>query len=665
MAAVAIVCLVAPARSAPRSLWIELPRAQAFEESGDYPYPPAPTPEALQRRALRGRPDRVATLSRGPRLEDLRAIEATGARIRSVSRWLSAVSVDAEPAVRARLAARFGREALRPVARLEATPAPPTPQVGIPAREVADTEYGLSRIQIRQIGLDLLHERGLTGAGVRVLVVDTGFALDHPALGATQVEATWDFLDDDPVVANEEGEPDAQDRHGTGVLGVMGGYVSGDLVGGARGARYLLAKTERVGSETRVEEDAYVAALEWGEALGADVMNGSLGYRVFNDEPDTFAYTFDDLDGDTAVTTRAIDDMVALGVVAVVSAGNNGLAGAGTLGTPADADSALTVAAVDSLGVVASFSSRGPTADGRTKPDVAALGVRVRWARQRDGDPTGWASGTSVASPLVASAVALTLEAHPAWGPGDVAAALRGTASQAARPDDDLGWGLIDAHAAVFEVEEPTLPLPFSLLDAEGGIRSGAGEDVVLAWHAAEDLQTPNGLDYRVTVSRDPLLNDVRAVFEAGPDTSTVARLTEVGTWWWRVEATDPQGNTRRSSVARWDVEVSTDVGPVPAGPWVRWDGVWPNPSRQETTLRLALDRPGRLESLSVYDVAGRRVRSLDTERDLVAGTWRYRWDGRDTTGQPAAAGIYLIRAVVRGRTGDRFEVVGRVTRLR
>ena len=136
----------------------------------------------------------------------------------------------------------------------------------------------------------------------------------------------------------------------------------------AYSCKYLLAKTEMVNDEIVAEEDFYVAALEWGEALGADIASSSLGYL------DWYTYE-DDLDGQTAITTRGIDYASSLGMVCVTAAGNEGNTGWYHIIAPADADSVISVGAVDAFNVTPSFSSHGPTADGRIKPEVLARGV--------------------------------------------------------------------------------------------------------------------------------------------------------------------------------------------------------------------------------------------------------------------------------------------------
>ena len=646
--------------------WVELPRGSGMDEAPGLPYPPLPNEAARLRRALRGDPEVVARLSRGPSAEALRAVQDSGARIVRVSRWLSAVSVEADAAARATLAARFGESSLAPVRTWAAERPGPAPFEPEPLRRRLPGEaydYGPARAQLAQIGIDRLHAAGLTGAGITVLVVDTGYRLDHPALASAEVVATWDFVNGDADPGNDPDEPLSQDRHGTGVASVITSNVPGSMVGVAPDARLLLAKTEVVLTETRVEEDNFVAALEWGEALGADVMNASLGYRVFVNEPDGFAYDDADLDGDTAVTTRAVDDLVALGVVAVTSAGNAGPEPR-TLLTPADSDSGLAIAAVDSNGVVATFSSRGPTADGRIKPDLAARGVLVQWADTLVPGDYARVSGTSLASPLVAGSAALLLQAHPTWTPGEVATALRATASQAAAPDTVLGWGLVDVHAAVFDVQAPVTPLPFAL-QSPGEADTVIGPDVRFTWSPARDLQTPEQVVHRIEVSSAEDGTGPVATYEVGPDTTRTVEVPVFGTVWWGVVARDPDGNERATTRRRLEVVRPTGLEGWPARNAFRLEGPWPNPSSGRSVVRVVLGRPATIESVEVFDVSGRHVRTLRRASARSAGEWLVEWDGLDATGRATASGRYLMRAVVLDPAGARTVLSASILRLR
>ncbi|MFA4947517.1 MAG: S8 family serine peptidase [Candidatus Krumholzibacteriia bacterium] len=321
-------------------------------------------------------------------------------------------------------------------------------------------DYGESFDQLNQVGAIDLLEGGYNGSGsvsgggpVLIAILDTGFRLDHPALADVQVEAQYDFINNDSVTSNESGDPTGQDTHGTQVLGVIAGHAEGDLVGPAWGARYLLAKTEIVGSETFIEEDHWVAGIEWADSAGADVVTSSLGYIQW--------YTPDQLDGNTALCTRAADIAASHGIVVVNSAGNEGTSG---LVAPADGDSVLAIGAVDRTGAIASFSSRGPTADGRTKPDFTAMGVGVRSVSISTG--YGSYNGTSFAAPIVAGVCALLLEIHPDWSPMEMRDTLRATSSRSAAPDNTYGWGIPNAMLAVRPVRSDlsvaAFPNPFN-----------------------------------------------------------------------------------------------------------------------------------------------------------------------------------------------------------
>jgi subtilisin family serine protease len=187
-----------------------------------------------------------------------------------------------------------------------------------------------------------------------------------------------------------------------------------------------------------IEEDQYVAGLEWGESLGADIASSSLGYIDW--------YEFEDLDGMTAVTTIAVNTAIENGMVVVTAVGNSGTGG---IVVPADAENVIACGAVDSDGNIASFSSQGPTADGRIKPEVCALGVSTYCAGVNSTSAYRYENGTSLATPLVAGAAACVLQAHPDWTPQQVREALMMTASDPENPDNQYGWGIIDVMGTI------------------------------------------------------------------------------------------------------------------------------------------------------------------------------------------------------------------------
>jgi subtilisin family serine protease len=383
------------------------------------------------------------------------ALERSGASVVRVSRWLNAASVRASAPTLESIAglpfvARLvpvGGGGSAPLVRSAAPESPPAP------RDVFD--YGPSFGQLDEIDVTDLHAAGLSGAGVIVAMLDTGYDRTHPAFARAFAEgrvlAQWDFINDDGETMNEPGDSPSQHIHGTATWSILGGFDEGQLIGASWGASFLLAKTEDVTGETPIEEDNWVAAMEWADALGADVISSSLSYIDW--------YTYEDMDGDTAITTIGADVAASRGIVVCNSAGNQGTQDWYYIGAPADADMILAIGGTLPNGDLWDDSSHGPTYDGRIKPEVCARGEGTYCAWPVDaGGPYIDAGGTSVACPLVAGSAALILQAHATWTVAQVRLALMLTADQAGTPDNDRGWGRIHAFAAAG-----------SLADAPGG----------------------------------------------------------------------------------------------------------------------------------------------------------------------------------------------------
>jgi subtilisin family serine protease len=319
-------------------------------------------------------------------------------------------------------------------------------------RSLTRADYGASWRQCEQLGVPSLHRLGYSGRGVLVCVLDGGFSSGHETFARAHLVAMRDFVEHDRSVGYDPSRPGAvyntrlMEFHGTYTFSALGGYTPGRLIGPAYGAEFALGRTEVVESETRMEEDTYVAGLEWADSLGADVVSTSLGYLDFLSEG--FFYPPASLDGRHAVTSLAAAWLARRGVVLVTAMGNDGPMPA-TLLTPADAESVVSVGAVDSRGGLAEFSARGPNARGVIKPDVCAPGVATACADASARSAYTSASGTSLATPLIAGLVALLLEAHPDWTPWQVQEALHRAGDQAQSPDNERGWGVPDGPAAL------------------------------------------------------------------------------------------------------------------------------------------------------------------------------------------------------------------------
>ncbi|MEO8169129.1 MAG: S8 family serine peptidase, partial [bacterium] len=316
----------------------------------------------------------------------------------------------------------------------------------------SNIDYGLSYSQLNQINVPAVHATGNYGQGVIVGSFDNGVRLlNHEAFDTlrTRLIATYDFVDHKvSVTPNNPGE--GFGAHGVATLSAMGGYKPGQLIGPAFGASFIIARTENDSSETPLEEDNWVAAIEWAESLGVDVTSTSLGYLTY--DPPYSSWTWQNMDGKTTVITRAADMAVSKGVVVVNSAGNNGFnATHNTLNAPADGDSVLSIGALTIDGERAGFSSVGPTLSTppRIKPDVMAQGLLVRSAHTANPTEYAYAQGTSLSCPLAAGVAALLIHANPTASAVEIMNAMRQTASRASSPDREYGWGVINAMDAV------------------------------------------------------------------------------------------------------------------------------------------------------------------------------------------------------------------------
>lgn len=418
------------------------------------------TPKALARRAAR------ATMPSQVEFEDLplvpgyvQGVAGLVTRVRNESRWFNAVSVEATarqvealqvlPYV-ARLdivrTYRRGKdENLRP---MDAATLEDQLQHTASADDSNALNYGQSFGQLNQIHVPPVHDMNINGSGVIVAMLDAGFNnLAHECFATLKVMATRDFVNGGTNVADGLGRM-GEGSHGTYTLSTIAGFKEGRLIGPAYAATFLLAKTENTDSETPLEEDNWAAAAEWAEGLGADVISSSLGYLTF-DAPYP-SYTWRDMDGATAISTKAADLAAARGVVVVNSAGNEGPNSQhNTLGAPADGKRVIAAGAVNSLGSRVIFSSVGPTADGRIKPDVMAQGSQVTVASSRFNNQYGQLDGTSFSCPLTAGVAALLLQAHPNYTVDQVISLFHSTASNAASPNSQIGWGIVNALAAI------------------------------------------------------------------------------------------------------------------------------------------------------------------------------------------------------------------------
>ena len=300
--------------------------------------------------------------------------------------------------------------------------------------------------QLNMLGINEMHSAGYKGEAMTIAVLDAGFpgVNTAPAFQKLISEQRIDLEVSHDFVRNSN-NVFQYDDHGTQVLSVITAEVPDVFTGGAPEASFQLYVTEDANDEHRIEEYNWTFAAERADSAGADIIQSSLGYYDF--DISSMNYTKDQLDGNTTVVTKAAQWAADRGMVVVVSAGNEGNIAWQIVSAPADARDVLAVGSVDANRVRSNSSSKGPTADGRIKPDVAAKGVAVKTITPSGA--LGSASGTSLACPLITSLVAGVWQRYPELTNLQIMDIIRKSASQAANPDNLLGYGIPNFRAIV------------------------------------------------------------------------------------------------------------------------------------------------------------------------------------------------------------------------
>lgn len=310
--------------------------------------------------------------------------------------------------------------------------------------------YGSAANQILMVKGNHLHNQGYRGEGMVIAVLDAGFAnVDViPAFddlrANNRILGTRDFVNPGNNVYQSSIHP-----HGTMVLSIMGAYLPGQMIGTAPEASYWLLRTEDANgppgnSEYLMEEYFWITGAEFADSVGAWVINSSLGYTTFDNPAQN--HTYQDLDGNTTPITRGAERAASKGILVVNSAGNSGGSPWQFIGAPADGHLVMAVGAVNSMGNYASFSSTGPSADGRIKPDIAAQGAGT--AIVGSSGNVGSGSGTSFSSPLLAGVAACLWQINQDIPRNGIYEAIIQSGSQYLNPDNFLGYGIPDFELA-------------------------------------------------------------------------------------------------------------------------------------------------------------------------------------------------------------------------
>lgn len=303
--------------------------------------------------------------------------------------------------------------------------------------------YGLSVFQTAIINGQFLHNQNFKGQGKHIAVLDAGFfhadkyyAFD--SLWANQqILGTRDFVQPDSEFFRTH-------YHGMSVLSCMGGNVPGHLIGTSPKASFWLLRSEDTGSEYLIEEDNWVAAAEFADSVGVDLINSSLGYYMFDDPAMNHAYS--DMDGNTTRVTQGANIAASRGILVFSSAGNSGGNSWKYINAPSDGDRVIAVGAVNRDSIPASFTSYGPAYGGKIKPNVSALGWNTYM--QKEPGSFGFANGTSFSSPVMAGIAACLWQAFPNATALDVKNAIEKSANRYDNPDERIGYGIPDMKKA-------------------------------------------------------------------------------------------------------------------------------------------------------------------------------------------------------------------------
>lgn len=309
--------------------------------------------------------------------------------------------------------------------------------------------YGNSLGQVHIHNGEYLHNNGFRGQGMLIAIIDAGFyhyqtlpAFDSVNINKSVVE-TYDF------VANES-SVNEDHFHGMMCFSIIAGNIPGELVGTCPDAKFLLYRSEDVNSESPVEEQYWIAAAERADSAGADIISTSLGYNLF-DNP-VFNYTYADMNGHTSMIAKAATLAAKKGMIVLAAAGNEGDDNWHYITTPADADSIITVGAVDASGAAADFSSYGPSSDGRVKPTAASVGSGTALSSVNGSIQTG--SGTSFATPNLAGLVTCLWQAFPEFTNRQIIEAVKKSSSLFSTPDNRIGYGIPDFKKAFDDLSD-------------------------------------------------------------------------------------------------------------------------------------------------------------------------------------------------------------------
>jgi subtilisin family serine protease len=510
-------------------------------------------------------------------------------------------------------------------------------------------DYGPSFTQNNLSEIPAVHDLGIKGTDVIIGILDTGFRWKtHPALQNNKVLDEWDFIQQDNNTANQpaSGDTPSQDAHGTSVFSIMAGNASGSLIGPAYDSKFYLAKTEYVPTETNIEEDNYAAGIQWLESKGVHITSSSLGYSIF--DPGQKSYIFPEMDGKTTIVAKAANLAFDRGVSTFTAAGNEGTSpwgaayGGNTKGkiiSPGDAFNIITVGAVDFNNKVVGFSSRGPSADGRIKPELVAMGSGVYNASANGGYGSG--GGTSYATPITAGIAGLLKSAYPHLNNRQIRQIMIEAGDNVSSPNNDRGYGLISAKRAITFPNLNKINNVYRLNKIFNSFTN------VKTNTAKVNYKVANGSLQNASMIQDgaykfyfdlPIQNDGQEIsFYFVYETSS-ASIREPASGEYKFK----YGSliTTYSFVSSIDEEIISKDYQLLQN--------YPNPFNIETRIEFKSTRETNA-ALIIFNLLGQKVRALFTGQSKI-GTNSIVWDGKDNNGIIVPSGTYFYSLNIDGK---------------
>lgn len=467
--------------------------------------------------------------------------------------------------------------------------------------------YGNTLNEIKLHNGQFLHNIGLRGQNMLIAVLDAGFfqyknlsSFDSMNLN-NQVLQTWDFVANETSVVEDN-------SHGMSCLSAITGNIPGTFVGTSPKANVVLYRTEDVVSEYPIEEFNWVCALEKADSIGAQIASTSLGYTTFDNSDMDHEYA--SMNGRT--TTAAKGGAIAhrKGLLLFSANGNDGNSGWKFLSTPADIDSTIAVGAVNATGNVGSFSSYGPSADGRIKPDAAAVGVSA--FVQNTNNTVGAGNGTSYACPKLAGLGTCLWQGFPEFNNYTIREAIIKSGSIYNNPNDRIGYGipdmkkaftfLLNKYAAITNASVNACKTTITFKSKDVGSMQYEVERMLPGQTAYTKISTLQGTG-SILANKNITITDTLINVQSGAIKYKIKQIIDTANASYTAVYLDSTTISLTSSC------IVTSVNPITSV--TEQISILPNPAKNNFTLKINTAYPIKNLFIQVVDMKGKKVTSL------------------------------------------------------